>query len=46
MLVELQEKREQLVDQLIPEAMSRDIYDKTIALLKEFRRQKAGGAGQ
>jgi TRAP-type transport system periplasmic protein len=46
MLLELQEKREQLVDQLIPEAMSRDIYDKTIALLKEFHQQKAGGAGQ
>jgi len=46
MLAELQEKREKLVEQLIPEAMSREIYDKTIALLKEFRQKGSGGTGQ
>lgn len=46
MLRELQDKREQLVEQLIPEAMSRDIYDRTIALLKEAREKGQPGAGQ
>jgi TRAP-type C4-dicarboxylate transport system substrate-binding protein len=38
----MQEKREQAVSQLIPDSLSKDIYDQTTALLKEYR-MKAGG---
>jgi TRAP-type C4-dicarboxylate transport system substrate-binding protein len=39
----LQEKREQTVKQLIPDSLSKTIYDETIALLKQYRQNFAGG---
>jgi len=39
----LQEKREQAVKQLIPDSLSKTIYDETIALLKQYRQNFAGG---
>lgn len=39
----LQEKREQVVKQLIPDSLSKTIYDETIALLKQYRQNFAGG---
>ena len=46
MLRELREKRQQLVQRLIPEAISQDIYDRTITLLEEFRAKGPGGSGK
>lgn len=39
----LQEKREEAVNQLIPDSLSKDIYDRALNLLKEFRSKSAGG---
>ena len=39
----LQEKREQAVKQLIPDSLSKTIYDETIALLKQYRQNFVGG---
>lgn len=39
----LQEKRDEAVKTLIPDSLSKDIYDQTISLLKEFRGRSAGG---
>lgn len=37
----LQQKSEESVDQLIPDSLSRDIYDQTITLRRQFREKKA-----
>jgi TRAP-type C4-dicarboxylate transport system substrate-binding protein len=39
----LQEKREQAVNQLIPDSLSKSIHDQTMDLLKEYRSKAAGG---
>ncbi|MDK9705481.1 MAG: TRAP transporter substrate-binding protein DctP [Desulforhopalus sp.] len=38
----LHEKREVAVSQLIPDSLSKDIYDRALNLLKEFRSKSAG----
>ena len=39
----LQEKRDEAVQQLIPTDLSKDIYDQTISLLKDYRSKNTGG---
>lgn len=39
----LQDKREQAVNQLVPDSLSRAIHDQTMDLLKEYRSKTAGG---
>ena len=39
----LREKRELAVNRLIPDSLSKAIYDQTIDLLGEYRKKTAGG---
>ncbi|EKD36900.1 MAG: hypothetical protein ACD_75C01331G0001 [uncultured bacterium] len=39
----LQEKREEAVNGLIPDSLSKGIYDRTMDLIKEYRGKTAGG---